>query len=104
MQPENLQVGLFGLNHSNRDFSQRESWGKNQFNNSFPASLACYMYQKGLKLNYLTLDKQLKIQYQEIDISQIFGITPLSDHLFFSFESDYVPYRKIVVGKLPRVD
>ncbi|NTW21371.1 MAG: HindVP family restriction endonuclease, partial [Nostocales cyanobacterium W4_Combined_metabat2_030] len=102
MQPENLQVGLFGLNHSNRDFSQRESWGKNQFNNSFPASLACYMYQKGLKLNYLTLDKQLKIQHQEIDISQIFGITPLSDHLFFSFESDYVPYRKIVVGKLPR--
>lgn len=104
MQPDNVQVGLFGLNHFNRDFSQRESWGKNQFNNSFPASLACYMYQKGLKLNYLTLDKQLKIQHQEIDISQIFGITPLSDHLFFSFESDYVPYRKIVVGKLPRVD
>ncbi len=48
MQPDNLQVGLFGLNHSNRDFSQRESWGKNQFNNSFPASLACYMYQQGL--------------------------------------------------------
>lgn len=101
MPPENVQVGLFGLNHSNRDFSQRESWGKNQFNNSFPASLACYMYQKGLKLNYLTLDKQLKIQHQEIDISQIFGITPLYDHLFFYFQSDYVPYRKIVVGKLP---
>ncbi|MFM6024719.1 MAG: HindVP family restriction endonuclease [Dolichospermum sp.] len=104
MQPENVQVGLFGLTNSNRDFSQRESWGKNQFNNSFPASLACYMYQKGLKLDYLTLDKQLKIEHQEIDISQIFGIDPLSDHLFFSFESDYVPYRKIVVGKLPRVD
>ena len=104
MQPDNLQVGLFGLNHSNRDFSQRESWGKNQFNNSFPASLACYMYQKGLKLNYLTLDKQLKIQHQEIDVAQIFGIVPLSPNLFFSFESDYVPYRKIVVGKLPRVD
>jgi HindVP restriction endonuclease len=104
MQPDNLQVGLFGLTHSNRDFSQRESWGKNQFNNSFPASLACYMYQKELKLNYLTLDKQLKIQHEEIDISQIFGIAPLSDNLFFSFESDYVPYRKIVVGKLPRVD
>jgi hypothetical protein len=25
MQPDNLQVGLFGLNQSNRDFSQRES-------------------------------------------------------------------------------
>ncbi|MFM6473575.1 MAG: HindVP family restriction endonuclease [Dolichospermum sp.] len=37
------------------------------------------MYQKGLKLDYLTLDKQLKIEHQEIDISQIFGIDPLSD-------------------------
>ncbi|MFM6369138.1 MAG: HindVP family restriction endonuclease [Dolichospermum sp.] len=82
MQPENVQVGLFGLTNSNRDFSQRESWGKNQFNNSFPASLACYMYQKGLKLDYLTLDKQLKIEHQEIDISQIFGIDPLSDHYY----------------------
>jgi HindVP restriction endonuclease len=104
MQPATLQVGLFGLIHSNRDFSQRESWGKNQFNNSFPVSLACYMHEKGLKLNYLTLDKQLKIQHQEIDTSQILGIYPLSPNLFFSFESDYVLYRKIVVGKLPRVD
>ena len=104
MHLDTLQVGLFGLTHSNRDFSQRESWGKNQFNNSFPASLACYMYQKGLKLNYLTLDKQLKIQHKDIDVCQIFGIKPFSSNLFFSFESDYVPYRKIVVGKLPRVD
>lgn len=62
------------------------------------------MYQKGIKLNYLTLDKDLKIQHQELDVSQIFGIPPLAENLFFSFESDYVPYRKIVIGKLPRVD
>ncbi|MBK1987549.1 HindVP family restriction endonuclease [Sphaerospermopsis aphanizomenoides BCCUSP55] len=104
MNSDQLQVGLFGLLHSNRDFSQRESWGKNQFNNSFPASLACYMYHQGMKLNYLTLDKDLKIQHQEIDVSEILGIPPLSSNLFFSFESDYVPYRKIVIGKLPRVD
>ncbi|WP_242026087.1 HindVP family restriction endonuclease [Anabaena sp. FACHB-1391] len=48
MQPDNVQVGLFGLTHSNRDFSQRESWGKNQFNNSFPASLACYTALPGV--------------------------------------------------------
>ena len=29
---------------------------------------------------------------------------PLSENLFFAFESDYLPYRKLVVGKLPRVD
>jgi hypothetical protein len=47
MKPEKIEASLFGLQHSNRDFSQRESWGKNQFNNSFPASLACYMYHQG---------------------------------------------------------
>lgn len=50
MNSEKSQVGLFGLLHSNRDFSQRESWGKNQFNNSFPIALSCYMYHKGIKL------------------------------------------------------
>ncbi len=28
----------------------------------------------------------------------------MSEYLFFAFESDYVPYRKLVIGKLPRVD
>jgi hypothetical protein len=58
---EILPASLFGLMHSNRDFSHRESWGKNQFNNSFPASLACYMSYIGLKLIYLKLDEELKI-------------------------------------------
>lgn len=34
------QPSLFGLSKSNRDFTQKECWGKNQFNSSFPASLA----------------------------------------------------------------
>jgi hypothetical protein len=25
----NQQPGLFGLKHSNRDFTQKEAWGKN---------------------------------------------------------------------------
>lgn len=42
---EFVQPGLFGLepNRSNRDFSKDTSWGKNKFNSSFPAALACYM-------------------------------------------------------------
>lgn len=95
---------LFGLTNSNRDFSLKSSWGKNQFNNSFPTSLACYMYSQELEPVYLTLDKNLSVKHDKISVSTLFGINPLSSNLFFAFESDYVPYRKIVVGKLPRVD
>ncbi|MFN6460295.1 MAG: HindVP family restriction endonuclease [Nostoc sp. DedVER02] len=104
MNQNTVQPGLFGLAKSNRDFSQPNSWGKNQFNNSFPASLACYMHSKGLQLVYLTLDKNLKIKHIKIDVTEIFGITPLSPNLFFAFESDYLPYRKLVIGRLLRVD
>jgi site-specific DNA-cytosine methylase len=45
--------GLFGIRYSNRDFTQKNSWGKNQFNSSFPAALACYMSSKQLKANYI---------------------------------------------------
>jgi hypothetical protein len=99
-----IQPRLFGLARSNRDFSLRDSWGKNQFNNSFPAALACYMYSQELKPVYLTLDSQLKVKHGKIDVTSIFGIEPLSPNLFFAFESDYVPYRKTVIGTLPRVD
>lgn len=99
-----FQPKLFGLDNSNRDFSKRDSWGKNQFNNSFPASLACYMHHQGLELVYLTIDYNLNVQHSKIDVPTIFGLDPTSPNLFFAFESDYVPYRKIVVGKLPRVD
>ncbi|REJ53960.1 MAG: HindVP family restriction endonuclease [Microcystis aeruginosa DA14] len=57
-----LEPSLFGLKHSNRDFSQKETWGKNQFNSSFPASLCAYWDWKGLKNVYLKLDENLKIQ------------------------------------------
>lgn len=30
---------LYGLKKTNRDYSKKETWGKNQFNSSFPASL-----------------------------------------------------------------
>ena len=29
---------LYGIKNSNRDFSNADAWGKNQFNSSFPAS------------------------------------------------------------------
>ena len=41
-----IEPSLFGLKNSNRPFSKKEAWGKNQFNASFPASLCCYLDSK----------------------------------------------------------
>ena len=98
------KASLFGLNNSNRDFTQKYSWGKNQFNSSLPAALACYMHSKRLEPVYLQLDEQLKILHATISTAQLFGIEPDNNNLFFAFESDYTPYQQLVVGNIPRID
>ncbi len=95
---------LFGLDNSNRDFTQKDSWGKNQFNSSFPAALACYMHNQNIKPVYLQLDKQLKVEHSSISATQLFGIEPTDKNLFFAFESDYTPYQQLVLGNVPRID
>ena len=96
--------GLYGITHSNRDFTQPDTWGKNQFNSSFPAGLTNYLCSKKLKNVYLILDKYLKVKHSKISTANLFGIPPTSDDLFFSFESPYTPYQQLVIGTLPRVD
>jgi hypothetical protein len=95
---------LFGLTHSNRDFRTEEGWSKNNFNSAFPASLACYMSAKNIHPVYLILDESGQLTHSQINVSDLFGIDPLSDDLFFSFESDFTPYQQLVVGNLPRID
>jgi DNA (cytosine-5)-methyltransferase 1 len=46
---------LFGIKYSNRDFSLRDTWGKNQFNSTFPVALVAYLESLGLESVYLTL-------------------------------------------------
>lgn len=98
------KAGLFGINYSNRDFTQADTWGKNQFNSSFPASLTNFLASKNLDNVYICLDKDLKIEHQKISAERLYGINPTSDDLFFSFESQYTPYQQLVIGTLPRVD
>jgi hypothetical protein len=95
---------LYGITNSNRNFFVKESWGKNQFNSSFPASLACYMNFKKIQPVYLTLNSNLKMVHSKISISDIFGSNPVFPNLYFAFESDYVPYQTMVIGNLPRID
>lgn len=95
---------LFGINNSNRDYSNKDTWGKNQFNSSFPASLACYMHSKGLKAVYFKADKNMKRDLTYIGIEELYGLNPLSDDIYFSFETQYTPYQKYVIGSIPRND
>ncbi|WP_430507753.1 HindVP family restriction endonuclease [Rossellomorea marisflavi] len=96
--------GLFGINKTNRDFKNVDSWGKNQFNNSFPASLACYMHSINIEPVYLCLGSNLNVEHNKISVDKLFGLEPQNQNLYFAFERDFVPYQRFVEGKLPRVD
>jgi len=96
--------GLFGIKHSNRDFTAKGSWGKNQFNSSFPAALTAFIHSKGMDCKYLVLSDKLKVKHSFLNVEQFFGQSPTSDDLFYAFETQYSPYQQLVVGTLPRVD
>jgi len=96
--------GLYGIKNSNRDFTQKSSWGKNQFNSSFPASLSAYLSSKNLDNNYIKLNNDLKIEHKTITTKDLFGIDPKDDNIFYAFESSHNPFQQFVIGTLPRVD
>ena len=107
MLPENQpnrQPGLFGLKYSNRDFTQKATWGKNCFNSSFPASLCSYIYSRKLDNVYLKLDSNLKVIHSTINTVKLYGINPESDNLFYAFETQFTPYQQYLIGTLPGVD
>jgi len=60
---------LFGIERSNRDFSDPYYWGKNQFNSSFPVALACYMRACVIPLVYVTYRDELGTTINEIDVA-----------------------------------
>lgn len=97
------QPGLFGLRQTNRDFSQKEAWGKNQFNSSFPAALCCFMSHKRLPAVYLCA-RAGQVTPETIAIADVFGIDPADPDAFFAFEATHTPFQKYIIGSLPRTD
>ncbi|MBI4949289.1 MAG: HindVP family restriction endonuclease [Deltaproteobacteria bacterium] len=95
---------LYGITHSNRDFSDPYYWGKNQFNSAFPVALACFMRDSHIKPVYLRLDKQRKIFHEEISVGDLFNTKLENDKLFFAFESRFEPYTKFVHDELETID
>jgi hypothetical protein len=92
---------LFGLVHTNRNFSTKNDWGKNVFNNAFPASILCYFQYKGIKPVYLKIEDGLVVR-DYIDAKAVLGDD--YKNLYFMFESFYPPYEDFVTGHIPRTD
>ncbi len=103
MTEKKEKPSLFGLDNSNRDFTSKNSWGKNQFNSSFPTSLCCYLHSIDKTANYLSIQGG-EFKCAEVPVSQAFNIDPLDDDTYFAFESLYSPYQQYVIGALPRTD
>lgn len=93
---------LYGIKHTNR--AGAALWGKNQFNSTFPASMACYMRDHNHPAIYLTVKPDLTTECVELPVSQLFNTTLPNDKLFFEFEAKFEPYQPFVYGELERVD
>ncbi|WP_347239905.1 HindVP family restriction endonuclease [Oscillatoria sp. FACHB-1406] len=100
----NQKPGLFCINYSNRDFSRKEAWGKNCFNSTFPAALSAFIQSCGLENIYLKLDSSYKVVHSSILTSELYGLAPNSNNLFYAFETQFTPYQQYLIGSLPRVD
>lgn len=97
--------GIFGITHSNRDHSLSSSWGKNQFNNSFPIGLISYMASKNIKPVYLKVDKDFTVNHGYIDFKALTGCTFEPDELYYSFESAFTPFEKVSSStSIPSID
>nr|WP_318701911.1 MULTISPECIES: HindVP family restriction endonuclease [unclassified Roseofilum] len=104
MNPNIPKPSLFGLQYSNRDFTRKEAWGKNCFHSSFPASLCAYLHSRNLESIYLKLNSSLTVEHSTINTAQAYGLVPLSNNLFYAFETQFTPYQQYVLGTLPGVD
>lgn len=101
---DRMPPGLFGIQHSNRDFSRRDSWSKNKFNSSFPAALIAYMAKLGMPCLYLRQDEHGNVVKDFISAEKLFGSDPLDPNLYYSFESSFSPFQTVSVGRPPVVD
>lgn len=102
---EGIDPGLFGQKYSSRDYRYEDSWGKNQFNSSFPASLVAYMGSKGVDPVLICTNKNNEIVHKYISSSQLLGIDPLSEDAYYDYEAGYYPYEQYyTASKKEKID
>ncbi len=102
---DGVNPGLFGQKHSSRDYRYEDSWGKNQFNSSFPASLVAYMGSKGIDPVFICTNKNNDVVHKYISSSKLLGIDPLSDEAYYDYEAGYYPYEQYyTASKKEKID
>lgn len=102
---DGIDPGLFGQKYSSRDYRYEESWGKNQFNSSFPASLVAYMGSKGIDPVFICTDRSNEIVHKHITATRLFGIDPLSEDAYYDYEAGYYPYEQYyTASKKEKID
>lgn len=101
-----LKSTLYGIIKSNR--SAKDLWGKNQFNSSFPASLACWMRDNNISPVYIKTvkkNKEIKVETNELlTWDDIFKTKKANNELTFCFEYPYKPYEKYIHTDAERLD
>ncbi len=102
---EGVDPGLFGQRHSSRDYRYASSWGKNQFNSSFPASLVAYMGSKGVDPILICTDADNKVMHRLIPAKNLLGINPLDDAVYYDYEANFFPYEQFYTAdKKEKID
>ena len=98
------EPALYGLTKSNRNFADPFYWGKNQFNSSFPAALACYMRDQKLPAVYLRHGRKSSTWISEIGFDDVFGTKLPNNEIFFGFEERFAPFSDLIKDALPGID
>jgi len=95
---------LYGISKSNR--SGNDLWGKNQFNSTFPASLCCYMRDKGINPVYVSTDANFETTATDTTITfdEVFNTNLSNEDVSFLFESNFQPYTDLLHDTLDHTD
>ncbi len=94
-------TGLFGLEHSNHDFSDPSSFGKNIFTNAFPIALGQYMHLerqlKPIQIEAVTRNGNIYTQQTPVSWEKVINAEP--ENAQFEFEGNYDGYDKYTHGQ-----
>lgn len=97
---------LYGLENSNKDFTNAEAFGKNTFTTAFPIALANYLAsEKGLPMNYIVA------HCDEGSLATKHTLAPLShiiqcdvDKAMYCFEESFSGYKQYATNEAKRSD
>lgn len=106
MSPKNStdpKPTLFGISNSNRTFA--DFWGKNRFNSSFPAALACWMRHQGINPVYIhTSEGNIVASDSKISFDEVFNSSAKNEVLRFDFESKFAEFQNYSHDPLEAID